>query len=179
MPWPNYRSILNWKGSANLPSKKAVLSYAPINRVVCTLGEKVSWDRRVQAIPSPEKIYQRGKKKMLQLTIIGEREEKRLLWERRKQLATMIVKHCARDCPLWLYSWGNTHTHTHTHTHAHTHTYSIKQQLLRLKPKLLHARVILWLSFRQDLKLWLMFAGWWRPLKNLTYPYTEPTVKHF
>jgi len=42
MAWPNYRSILNWKGSANFPSKKAVLSYAPINRVVCTLGEKVS-----------------------------------------------------------------------------------------------------------------------------------------
>ena len=84
MAWPNYRSILNWKGSANFPSKKAVLSYAPINRVVCTLGEKVSLDRRVQAIPSPEKMYQRGKKKMLQLTIIGEREEKRLLCDRRK-----------------------------------------------------------------------------------------------
>ena len=82
---------------------------------------------------------------MLQLTIIGEREEKRLLCDRRKQLATMIVKHCAKECLLWLYSWRN----THTHTHAHAHTYSIKQQLLRLKPKLLHARVELRLSFTQ------------------------------
>lgn len=40
--WPKYRSILNWKGTANLPSKTAVLSYTLINRVVCILGEKVS-----------------------------------------------------------------------------------------------------------------------------------------
>ena len=29
----------------------------------------------------------------------------------------MIVKHCAKECLLWLYSWGNTHTHTCACTH--------------------------------------------------------------